>query len=79
MAGKSSLCLLLALIATHNLDYAHFDINSVYVHEQYNLRKPVCIKKMTLLDGIYRYGNAIGILIRNLYGNRMGGHLFRLD
>lgn len=63
-AEKTTLRLLLALIAARWLYYEHFGIKSAFVHEDYAYRNPVLIKRPPKFDDTLRHpGETAGILM----------------
>lgn len=50
----------------------NFEIRSALLHELYKYGKTVYISEMVRAGGWYKYGNKIGILVKNQYGNPSG-------
>lgn len=47
----------------------HIDMKSAFLYGEYKYSKPVIIREAARSDGTYKYGNTVGVLMRNLFGN----------
>lgn len=76
-ADKSTIRLLFAVAASFRLKVSHFDIKSVFIHEQYDFEKPVFARQLPLFNGQYLHpGSKAGKLIKNLYRTPFGGNFY---
>lgn len=73
-ADKSTARLLFAIAAGHGWAIEHLDITNAYVHEPSSSPRPIFVRELPNWQGQYQYGNATGLLMRNLWGGRSAGH-----
>ena len=72
MTDKSSVRLLFAIAAAHNLLIEHIDIEAANLHEDFDHsgEKPFYVRQHPRFDGTYKHECKGGKLVKNLYGTR---------
>lgn len=76
MVNASSVRLLFALKAMHNLQMEHFDITGAFLHQAFGYEQTVYVNEMCRADQSFKHGNTCGILHGNMYFGKSSGYSF---